>query len=428
MAETAQETADELREHTAAIIASGVLGRSRFYRSLLEYLVACAERGQAPKEVEIAADVFDRGEHFDPGQDSMVRVYIHNLRQKLDQYYQHHVPDTGRRLAVPKGEYRVVLQNTTAVQTSSSNAGSPATPALRRLAIAALVIAGIAAGILIGRSTGSPADAPADYRDVAASPFWAGMLDDELPIALVTGDYYIFGELDERGEVDRLVREFAINSRRDLDDLRVLDATIADRYMDLDLTYLPTSAGSAIRDILRIVYTTDKQVQVVAMSDLDAMDIREHHIVYVGYLSALDKLFDFVFMASELAIGDTFDELVDMVSGASFRSEAGIPTGQRNYRDYGLVSRFPGPNGNEMLILAGTRDEGLMHSALSVSDPGYVAAGVGAVAGALGTVPVAYEILYEVAGFDRTNLDASIVHIAELPWQAIWTGEFGPPR
>ena len=32
-------------------------------------------------------EVFGKGADFDPSQDSMVRVYAHNLRQKLDHYY-----------------------------------------------------------------------------------------------------------------------------------------------------------------------------------------------------------------------------------------------------------------------------------------------------------------------------------------------------
>jgi hypothetical protein len=50
-----------------------------------------------------------------------------------------------------------------------------------------------------------------------------------------------------------------------------------------------------------------------------------------------------------------------------------------------------------------------------------------AVADDLGEVPVAFEVLYEVAGFGRTNLDATIVHIAELSPETIWTGEISLP-
>jgi hypothetical protein len=420
-----------IREHADRILASGALGRSRFYKGLLEFLVTCVDQSRTPKEIEIAAEVFKRGADFDPGQDSMVRVYAHNLRLKLHQYYQEAGRGETKQLTILKGEYRLALSSRDA---ATGRALLEAPPPANRIDIgksgrvAALVLLGVIGGLVMSRFLGPPASpAASTYREVAASPYWSAMLSDDRPIVIVVGDYYIFGELDERGNVDRLVREFSINSSRDLDELLMLDPEFIGRYIDLDLTYLPSSTAFAIREFLRIVYTTDKPVRVVSMSNIDAMDIRDNHVIYVGYISALDKLIDFVFSASELAIGRTFDELVNTITGDSFQSEAGIPTEQRNYRDYGLVSVFPGPNGNKFMILAGTRDEGLMQSAQSVSDPTYVAASISAVAGQLGATPPAFEILYEVAGFDRANLDAAIVHVAEINYEAIWAGELALP-
>ena len=433
MAETNDnEQIGKIRAQAESVIASGVLGRSRFYKALLEYLVDCAGRGHAPKEIEIAADVFRRGEQFDPSQDSMVRVYVHNLRQKLAQYYQGPGADQEIRLAIPKGEYRIVLgesdPDTGRIVADTTTRQVTVNPA-RIMRVAALVLIGLVGGLLIARFVGT-AEHPliAQYQGVSSSPYWASMLDDDRPVVIVVGDYYIFGELGPDGYVERLVREFEVNSRLDLDNLMMRDPAAADRYIDLSLTYLPTSTAVALRDFLRVLYTTDKTVRVEPMSNLAAADIRDAHIVYVGYLSGLDKLFDFVFAGSDLAIGRTFDEIVNTADGTIFHSDAGIPSEQRNYRDYGLVSVFPGPNGNQFLILAGTRDEGLMHSAFSVSDPDYAPSSIDTVRDALGEVPEAFEILYEVAGFDRTNLDATVVHVAKLRDDLIWTGELPLPE
>ena len=82
-----QAEAESLREQAQKIASSGALGRSRSYARLLEFLVDCGVAGRAPKELEIAMEVFGKGADFDPSQDSMVRVYAHNLRQKLEHYY-----------------------------------------------------------------------------------------------------------------------------------------------------------------------------------------------------------------------------------------------------------------------------------------------------------------------------------------------------
>jgi hypothetical protein len=425
------ETIDAIRAEAHRIIASGVLGRSRFYKALLEYLIDCIERDHVPKEVEIAAEVFRRGSDFDPSQDSMVRVYAHNLRQKLRQYYAGDGADVERPIGIPKGEYRLVLMTRdpeTGRAYPDREAPKPAMDWARAARVAGLVIVGAVAGIVLDRflnPTASPVESA--YREVARTPFWSELLDDGRPIVIVVGDYFIFGELDRLGNVDRLVREFSINSSRDLDELIMVEPEYGSRYIDLDLTYLPSSTAFAMREILRVIYTSDQPIRVVSMSDLDAADIRDNNIVYVGYISALDKLIDFVFHSSELAVGNTFDELVNTVTGQSFHSEAGMPTAQRNYRDYGLVSTFPGPSGNQIMIISGTRDEGLMQSAQAVSDPNYVRASLESISEAGWDLNEAFEILYEVAGFDRTNLDAMIVHVAELDYESIWTGDFSLP-
>ena len=55
-----------------------------------------------------------------------------------------------------------------------------------------------------------------------------------------------------------------------------------------------------------------------------------------------------------------------------YTSEAGIPEVQGNYRDYGFISTFPGPGGNQFVIIAGMRDAGMMQAAHTLTDPMFV--------------------------------------------------------
>ena len=411
-----------IRAQADKILASGVLGRSRFYAALLQYLVGCAERAHTPKEIEIAAEVFKRGEGFDPSQDSMVRVYAHNLRQKLVQYYADQGADEPDQISLPKGEYRLTL---------GSDADLPAGPERRTGAVSGvglvlIVVVSLAAGVVLDRIFSSNVGELSEgYREVATSALWSPVTDDDVPITIVVGDYYIFGELDEIGNVGRLVREFSINSSRDLDERFMLEPEYAERYIDLDLTYLPSGIAFAMRDLMGVLWAAEKEIRVVSISNLDTSVIRQSHIVYVGYLSGLGMLSDFVFAGSELAVGDTFDELVHTPTGKMFVSEAGMPSGQQRYRDYGLFSTLPAPGGNQFVFITGTRDEGLMQTAQAVSERAMVQTSIDAIAPD-GEVPIAYELLYEVAGLGRTNLDALIVHAAALDGERISIGQLIP--
>jgi hypothetical protein len=431
------EDADLLRVQAEKIVQSGALGRSRSYARLLEFLVDCAVDGRTPKELEIAMEVFGRGADFDPSQDSMVRVYAHNLRQKLEHHYATNGRDESRQLILPRGEYRVSLAPAVGTEVRAAAVPGLAAPtafpppaaqtALSRprpqwqTTLAAMVLLGIGVALGFGVASNRAPPAPA-AEALARSPIWAGLLDDSLPILIVVGDYYIFGELDEHGSVARLVRDFDVGSRQALDALMKSDSSFVSRYLDLDLNYLPSGAAFALLDVLRVLYTSEKAVRVVAMSEMNEADLKSSHVVYLGYISALDKLEEFVFASSGLAIGYTYDELRNIDTGELYSSEAGLPEMNRNYRDYGFVSTFPGPGGNQVVVVSGTRDAGLMQAAHALSDPMFLSSLEQARPDPGGREPPAFEALYEVTGYGRTNLDAMLVHTAELNYQQIWGG------
>src|SRR5215469_11614850 len=103
--------AAQIDEHAERIRASEVLGRSDQLRRLFDYLVDGSRTGKVPKESVIAVEVFGRGTDFDVSQDAAVRVYIHKLRRKFEEFYAEH-PELGpERLSIPKGEYRLVLEH-----------------------------------------------------------------------------------------------------------------------------------------------------------------------------------------------------------------------------------------------------------------------------------------------------------------------------
>jgi hypothetical protein len=417
-----------IQEQAAKILASGVLGRSRSYIRLFDYLLENSLADRAPKEIEIATDVFAKNAGFDPTQDSIVRVYAHNLRQKLKQYYEREGSAEVERIYIPRGEYRLAVETPEAPSTETELVDVPGRARSRWQlgAIAAGVFAvGVAAGLWIDQGLSSAALSAAS--PAVDSVLWSQMTDDDLPVTVVVGDYYIFGELDENGDVRRFVREFEINSPNDLAQFVQRNREFADRYQDLDITYLADSTAAALGDVLSVLFAAGKHVEVVAMSKFDPGTVRTNHIVYVGYFSALDKLFDFAFAASALAIGDTFDELWNMDTGALYTSDAGMPADYRNYRDYGYFSTFPGPGGNQFAIVAGTRDEGVTYSAQVVSDPQYLQATESDVPADGLTDGASFELLFEVTGFDRTHIDATLVHAERLEAGKIWGGQPAVP-
>lgn len=446
---------EALRAHAERIRASGVLGRSPLMQRLFDFLLECSLAGKAPKEIEVAMDAFGKGADFDVSQDAMVRVYVHKLRRKLEEFYAG--PGAGEpvRIAIPKGEYRFVVESpaaaggvspsapvhgdgpadpatTTALpapdehppfpaaaapSTHSPAATRPASQRLRTWLLAGALVALLVNAVLLLVPYLRPATPLGELAEVRASPIWAPLLQDDRTIFIVVGDYYIFGETDERMEVRRLVREFDINSPQDLEQFTQLNPEIGERYRNLDLAYLPTATAFALRDVMPVLAAQSRRVRVVTMSELNPAVIKSAHIVYLGYLSGLGRLRELVFAGSRLSFGSTYDEVVDLESGRRYVSQAGIPyRADTRYHDYAYFATFGGPSGNRFIIIAGTRDVATMHMSESATSPRALAA----LLAQAGTA-TDFEALYEVYGMDRFNLDGKLLMTSPLDGTRIWT-------
>lgn len=401
------------------IIDSGALGRSPVYVKLLDYLLDCARSGRQPKEFEIAVDVLGRDSSFDVTRDSVVRVYVHQLRKRLETYYNRHDPDADFRLVIPKGQYIVTLE----AQPQHATDAASAQPERQRRRLVPVLL-GLTALLLAANAwqwwAASRPVAPDPLRATLTHPMWQQLADDELPILLVMGDYYIFGELDDEGRISRMVRDFFINSSEDLNRLFMQDSSLQAYFRDLDMSYMPEGSADAMLQIAPILRATGKPVRVTMMSRLQTADLRNSHIVYIGYISALDKLNNLYFQTSGLLPGRTFDEIYNKQDQQMYTSTAGLPQQGQPFRDLALLATWPGANQNQFVLVTGTRDAGLMHAADVAADPEQLQALDRAADGTSDDGIVSHEALFEVYGIDRMNFEATLLYHQPLNPALIW--------
>jgi len=402
------ELPDELVSEAARLRASGALGKPGPLSRLFEFLLG-RSGGSTPKEIEIAVAVFNKKSDFDIGQDALVRVYVHKLRKRLEEYYLRN--PGARRMVIPKGEYRLVVEAVpgAVVEVVQERVGlkPDLQPDNKRQSHAAVILAfvlgvvlAVGAALVVNMQRAKP-------QAASASPIWSSLLADDLPVTIVVGDYYLLGEVDQSGDVKRLVREFNINSEAEFIDYLELHPSSAQQYRNLRLTYLPTGTAVALADVSALL-AGRKQVRIKLMSELDGETLRTSHVVYIGYLSGLGMLGDFVFGASRLRLQGTYDQLVDSTTERSYTAR--MPqTPERSFVDYGYFATMQGPAGNRIIVVAGTRDNGVMQSATAATDPKTLAAWV-----AESGHSQAFESLTEVQGVDRTNLSTSRIFVAPL--------------
>jgi hypothetical protein len=418
------------------IRASGALGRSQLIQKLFDFLIDCSATGRAPKETEVAIEVFGKDTGFDVAQDAMVRVYVHKLRRKLEEYYSAAGLSDPFQLNIPKGAYRIVVHERDAAPAPEELAESPALvaetqtdatleprppllPPPSRRWILPVLLASVVINLALAGGLLWHARRAAPVNPVRASPVWSRMLDSGRPLWVVLGDYYIFAETDKNMEVQRLVREFSINSANDLDQYLKLHPEFADRYQDMQLNYLPTSAAFALKDLLPLLAEASARTRVVMASELTPEMLKSSDVIYIGYLSGMGMLSDLVFNGSRFQVGDSFDVLVDRASGKQYISQAALPVpGEQTYHDIGYFATFAGPSGNQIMIVAGTRDVAVRRMADSITRADSLQQLV-----ARSGNQRSFDALYDVFAMNGTDLNGTLLLTGKIDTTRIWTDE-----
>jgi len=108
MAAPSPERSASIRAQLERLAASPVFAHAGRMSRLLAYLVEAELAGDSVRlnQSRIAIDVFGRNETFDPSVDSIVRVEVGRLRNKLREYYASDGRDDAIVFELPKGRYR----------------------------------------------------------------------------------------------------------------------------------------------------------------------------------------------------------------------------------------------------------------------------------------------------------------------------------
>ena len=102
----------EKREALQRVLASSGFHRSDQLKSLLSYICEreIAGRREGLDEYTVAVEALGRPHDYSSLEDGTVRNRIHNLRRRLEHYYDVENPDDPVHIELPKGTYCPVFQ------------------------------------------------------------------------------------------------------------------------------------------------------------------------------------------------------------------------------------------------------------------------------------------------------------------------------
>lgn len=404
-----------LAEEGARVRHALVSKRSDTLLRLFDFLLERSVAGQRPKEHEIAQAVFGDASVMSDG--ATVRVCVHRLRRKLDDYY---ADRPGPRLVIARGEYRLSLSSDGPA--AKSDGAAPTLPAWRggrirtRIAAAAVILGALVSAAVVTRfgSASAPAHEPIGF-------LWAPIGGSGRSATLAIGDYYLVTETRADGQPARLLRDPWIRSREDFDVYRMRHPETTERAGERDLRYVSSSSAIALRDVMLGMAAARQgagKPGLALASALTTANLKSDDIVYIGVFEGLSPLLRHpLFQASGFKIGASYDELIDKASGQRFVSDgAMLADGRIARRDYGYIARLPGPSGNHILFVSGMRDPAVLQMAELVRNVGRLAA----LHKRLNGHDQAFEALFRVRTLGSTNLGSQLVIARPLDVTGIW--------
>ena len=406
------DPAEIARRHLEKLLTSEQLGKSEISRKLVTYLVERAIRNDAPKETEIALDVFGKDPSFNGSDNSVVRVSVRTLRQKLAEYYAGPGRSDELHFEIPKGGYRLSFITRMPVPDVQIR------PAVRwpRAAVWAMAAALtlLAGSILFNvyQWNGRAAVAP-QIAGVLKSPVWADIASSRRPLTIVLGDLFMFTQTDPATGRTLTVRDSGINSSEELRAFLASNPSFAAERGQRYVTMIQKSAAIGMASILPLVNRPGRSIDVTVRDDFTVDAIRRNDIIYIGPLARLGPLAGYYQMRSRYRYNAEGSTITDNTAGKVFSPEGALGA---EHLDYALAAKFIGPGGNHIMIFtSGARNAGLLQIVRTLTSPEGLKAFEAKLHAKSADVPEEFEALLTVTGFKATDLTAEVIDVSALP-------------
>jgi hypothetical protein len=337
------------------ILQSSEFKGSKRFQDLLRYLVEETIAERSPKEITIGLQFFERDPSFDPKEDPTVRVYLNNLRKKLEHYYLTLEKPAPYRLDIPKGRYHVEFieeKNHPFIEKKSKEG-------LYKIISAASMTFAVVA-LIFGLSLHR--DAPS--RDFSKNPIWSDLLQPgSRPVLVVLGDYFFLYERTQKKEPGNFVRNLKINSPEEYRQMISGDPEFSQKYVPSDITFLRPSASWGLSEIIPVLEHAPQGFSLKLASQFSVEDMKTHNLVFIGSIKTIYALRKFLHIFNLEYSLSPASLRIKTSANDSLHSFLPAEIKGGNYeKDYALVAKATGPDGSTILLLLGIADSGIIEA------------------------------------------------------------------
>jgi hypothetical protein len=371
------------------IIESPTFKDASRLRDLLSYLVNESIVGHKPKETTIAIDVLGKDKDFDPKDDAIVRVYVNNLRTKLEHYYHTNPAGISYRLSIPKGRYEIEFEPVEV----PVEVKKPDEKKWQLVIIGVLSCIIIALLVIIFSKSSTPDSSSKIVASVIGH--------EKKPLLLVVGDFFVMNEEKTVGGEHNNVRDFSINSLDDFMEKSKVDKDFQSKYTPALYTYLRPSSYWGLWQVLDMLKGKDVPVSLKLASQFTEDDFKSNNVIFMGQIKSLFVLRKFLSLYGIKC--DLNKNTLSIVSNDGKSEQLYSPAdihGGKFEKDFSFIVKGKGPGGTDFLLLIGCAEIGVLGAIKGVSD-------ISATNSILekfpsGEVPESFMAVFESEGLNQT--------------------------
>ena len=315
------------------IINSNTFNKSETFKQLLSYLTNATLEKKVIKEYTIAQEVFNKDSNWG------VRVYMHNLRKKLAEYYKYEGAKSTYIFSIPKGQYYIDFEN----RKNANNRRRKIFITPVRIAILGTIFICIISFIVYFQS----------INKIEKSIIWSEFMNTEEPILIVIGDHYFYGSNAVTGGGMGVMRDFNINSESEFNAMLLKKPALKDSIYKINYSYTSKQGLQSLFSIIPYL-KNNKNLSLKLSSELNFDDIKQNNIIYFGKFHTLKIL-------GELVYGKYFDfdkkYVLHYKLNDIFYDEYLLIDNFEKI-DYPVVLKFRTPNQKNILMFISNDDPG----------------------------------------------------------------------
>lgn len=310
--------------------------KSTTNQALLKFLVDSTLSKSVPKEYTIAKEVFGK----DASDSFNVRVYISNLRKKLDEYYQNEGSADKLFIQIPQGQYSVEFLDKTSFSAKYKSLNIKKALSNKWL----FLLLGVALTLSVTMLTRHN---ETNSNLLTKSKVWSGFLNGTKPCYIALGDHYFFTGNFFDTDASLFMRMPIVNSDTDFDEFIQEHPDYENIFSKNQRTYLSPQSVSCLHNVLPIFCNNGIETELRLSSTLSWSDLPDHNFLFIGSYRAIGIFNEFLNKA-----GLHFDNKTSVLEFNSADSTYEYHFG-KNYLledDYVSVLRISTETGKEVLF------------------------------------------------------------------------------